>query len=90
MMTMERDAVWLVIVRHLRAHEPLHIDDITDTVEVSAKTARAILRVAQEAGLLRQESPQAQTWWPAIGPLGEVEDPEYRRAIETLIAEAPD
>jgi len=47
-----------------------------------------VLRVAEEAGLYERESAQKQTYWPVIGPLGEVDDEEYQRLILDLLKES--
>lgn len=87
-MATKRDQVWLTVIDALRDHQPIQTDDITQNVNVSAKTARSVLRVAQENGLLRRESSRAQTWYPNIGPLGEVDDDEYQRLILDLLTES--
>lgn len=88
MSTTKRDQVWLAVIDALRNHNPIQTDDITENVDVSAKTARAVLGVAEDEELLRRESPRAQTWYPNIGPLGEVDDSEYQRLILDLLAES--
>ncbi|WP_207588498.1 hypothetical protein [Halomontanus rarus] len=83
-----RDRTWLVVIDALRDGRDLTTADVVEDADVSDQTARGVLRVAQDEDLLSRESERAQTWHVAIGPLGEVEDWEYRRAIETLIEEA--
>ena len=68
--TTKRDQVWMIVIDAIQRHNPVQTDDITDNVDVSAKTARAVLGVAEDKDLLRRDSPRAQTWYPTIGPLG--------------------
>lgn len=82
-----RDRAWLAVIDALRNGHDVRTDDIVDDADVSDQTARAVLRVAEDAGLFHRESPRAQTWMVDIGPLADVDDDGYRRAIQTLIAE---
>lgn len=83
-----RDRAWLAVIDLLADAQPMTVRQIADGGNVHENTARAVLHVAEDYGLLGRDSPQAHTYEPTIGPLGDVDDPEYRRAIRTLIAEA--
>jgi hypothetical protein len=85
-----RDRAWLAVIDLLEDAQPMTVRQIAEGGNVHEDTARAVLHVAEseEYGLLERDSPQAHTYHPTIGPLGDVADPEYRRAIRTLIAEA--
>ncbi|MFC7232968.1 hypothetical protein ACFQMM_23215 [Saliphagus sp. GCM10025308] len=83
-----RDRAWLAVIDLLADAHPMTVKDIADGGNVSTDTARAVLHVAEDYGLLTRDKPQAHTYRPNIGPLAHVDDPEYRRAIATLIGEA--
>ena len=83
-----RDRAWLAVIDLLGDAHPMTLDDIAQGGNVHENTARAVLHVAEDYDLLERDSPQAHTYHPTIGPLGDVDDPEYRRAIRTLIAES--
>lgn len=83
-----RDRAWLAVIDLLGDAAPMKVAQIARGGNVSDDTARSVLHVAEDYGLLERDSPQAHTYHPNIGPLGDVADPEYRRAIRTLIAEA--
>jgi predicted transcriptional regulator len=83
-----RDRAWLAVIDLLVDAQPMKVAQIARGGNISDDTARSVLHVAEEYGLLERDSPQAHTYYSTIGPLGDVADPEYRRAIRTLIAEA--
>lgn len=83
-----RDRAWLAVIDLLVDADPMTTSDIANGGNVSTDTARAVLHVAEDYGVLTRDSPQAHTYHPSIGALAHVEDPEYRRAIATLIGEA--
>lgn len=83
-----RDRAWLAVVDLLADASSIQVDDIAQGGNVHPNTARAVLRVAETYDVLQRESSQAHTYHPTIGPLAHVDDPSYRRAIQTLIGEA--
>lgn len=83
-----RDRAWLAVIDALVANEDIRIADIVEDTGVSRTTAQGVLHVAKDEGLVTRETDQSHWFTPNVGPLGEVEDPSYRRAIQTLIAEA--
>lgn len=83
-----RDRAWLAVIDLLAGAQPMTVRKIADGGNVHENTARAVLHVAEAYGVLSREKEHSHTYEPTIGPLGDVTDPEYRRAIRTLIAEA--
>ena len=83
-----RDRAWLAVINLLGDAAPMQVSQIADSGNVSTDTARAVLHVAEDCDMLERETEQGHTYYPTIGPLGDVDDPEYRRAIRTLIREA--
>lgn len=59
-----RDEAWLVIIEHLQDSESLKTDDVVGSTGVHARTARAVLRVAEGTGVLSRHSARAHTWCP--------------------------
>lgn len=83
-----RDRAWLAVIDLLGDAAPMTVSKIATGANVHENTARSVLHVAEEYDLLERDSPQAHTYQPNIGPLGDVADPDVRRAIRTLIAES--
>ena len=83
-----RDRAWLGVIDLLADAQPMKVAQIARGGNVSKDTARTVLHVAEDYDVLERETEQGHTYYPTIGPLGDVDDPEYRRAIRTLIAEA--
>ena len=81
--TTPRDRAWLTAIDALRDGRDLQTDDVTEQADVSDQTARAVLRVAQEAELLARESPRAQTWHVDVELAGHDE-----RTMNTLVSDA--
>lgn len=84
----KRDRAWLVVLDALTRGQDLTITEVAVVANVSDQTAGAVLQVAEEAGYLSRHKPGAQNWRVDIGPLADVDDDGYRRAIRTLIREA--
>jgi len=83
-----RDKAWLDVIECLRASEDTDARTIADRAGVSLDTARRVLHVAEEDGLFDRDGDHDHIYKVDVGPLGDVADPEYRRAIATLIEEA--
>ena len=83
-----RDRAWLSVIDLLGDAAPMTVTKIAEGANVHLNTARSVLHVAEAYGLLTRDTPQAHTYHPNIGPLANVANPEYRRAIATLIGEA--
>jgi len=86
--TTARDRAWLAVIDLLAGAQPMTVRQIAEGGNVHENTARAVLHAAEDYDVLERETEQGHTYYPTIGPLGDVADPEYRRAIRTLIAEA--
>lgn len=86
--TTPRDRAWMVAIEALRTGDDIRIKDVVNRADVSRQTAQGVMHVALEAGFFARESDQAHWFHPIVGPLSEVDDWEYQRAIETLIREA--
>lgn len=85
--TTVRDRAWLVVIDALREQESITATDVQDRADVSRPVARGVLHAAEEDGLLTRESERSHTYEPAMWLIRAVEDPSYRRAVETLIEE---
>lgn len=83
-----RDKAWLAVIDFLGDAAPMTVKDITKGANVHENTARAVLHVAEDYDVLERETEQGHTYYPTIGPLGDVDDPEARRAIRTIIAKS--
>jgi DNA-binding IclR family transcriptional regulator len=83
-----RDRAWLEVIDALRNHQTLQASGVAERAGVSTDTASRVLKVAENDNLIERENENKHTYWPVIGPLGEVEDAEYQRLILDLLAEA--
>ena len=83
-----RDRAWLEVINALRNHQTLQASGVAERADVSSDTASRVLKVAENNGLIERESEQKHTYWPVIGPLGDVDDAEYQRLILDLLSEA--
>lgn len=83
-----RDRAWLAVIDLLADASSMSVEDISEGGNVHSNTARAVLHVAEDYGVVERETEQGQTYFPVIGALGMPEDREYRRAVMTLIAES--
>ena len=83
-----RDKAWLAVIDSLRKESDTDARTIADRAGVSLDTARRVLHVAEDDGLYHRDGDRDHTYQVDVGPLADVNDAEYRRAVETLIQES--
>ena len=57
----DRDRAWLAVIDSIWTGDDLTASDVAEKSNVSEQTARAVLRVAGQAGWIHRDSPQDQT-----------------------------